>query len=163
MYYLLDNDPDSRYDNIDDVLDICVTSDYYEGDTEAFNEYLNEEGNIDVAGYDFAPSDILYTMDYNAYQQELSHWAENQVDYGKENYEYDLEHCLPGEWVYVCNYKVYVYDDEDEEDENTETEDSAFDALEEKLIKQKQDEAKKLKEEKKIGNDFLSALEIQII
>lgn len=163
MYYLVDNDPNIRFDNIDDVLNYCVTSDYYEDDTDSFNEYLDEEGNVDIAGYEFAPSDILYSMDREAYHRELSYWAENQVDYGRESCEYDLEHCSPGERVWVCNYQVYVYDDEEEEEEDEEAEDLAFDVLEERLIKQKQDEANKLKEEEKTSGDFLSTLGIQII
>lgn len=162
MYYLIDNDEDLKYYDISDVLDYCVTQEYFEEDTDSFCDYLNQDGNIDVSGYEFEPSDILYTMNSDAYYQELRYWAENQVESSKGDYEYELERALPGSSVYVCGYQVYVYEDENESDEE-ELSSEDYSKLEEKIARQKQDETRIKKEAEKTENDFLSALGIQVI
>ena len=159
MYYLIDNDENLRYDDIEDVLDYCVTSEYYENDTEGFEEYLNEEGTVEVAGYEFEPSEILRELNYDGYQRELQYWAENQIEFGKENFEYDLRHTDPGEFAYIANYKVYVYaDSEDEEEDEEDNPDMT--ALKEKLLQNKQEEEEIYHQEEKTGNDFMSLLQI---
>lgn len=162
MYYLIDGNPDQRYDDIEDVLDYCVNSEYYEDDTDSFEEYLNCDGSIEVCGYSFLPSEILYECNHDAYQRELTTWAEEQVEYGRENERYELEHADSGDRVWVCNYEVYVMDDGGDTDGDESLEDIVA-ALEEKLSQKKLDEEEEIKTEKKTENDFLTTLGIQII
>ena len=166
MYYLIDNDPDRRYDNIDDVLDELVTVEYFESDTDCFDEYLDEDQSIEICGYDFNPSEVLREMNYDAYQRELTYWAENRVDGAKEDYEYELEHARHGEDVWVCDCRVYCYEDEEDEEEYDDTDDDddlLFERLEKKILEQKAAEDQIAEEEKTTADDFLSVLGIQII
>lgn len=170
MYYLIDNDENLRYDNIEDVLDYCVSVEYFENDTDGFNDYLNEDGSIEIEGYEYYPADILWHMDRDAYNRELHYWAENQIDDARENGEYELEHTSPGESCWICNSRVYVYDDDEDEEEEDNEESaevtvkvSSFEELEIKLTRQKEDEENILKEEENVANNFISALGIQVI
>ena len=169
MYYLIDNDETRRCDSIDDVLDECVTAEYYEDDTDGFDEYLDEDQNIEICGYDFNPSEVLREMNYDAYQRELRYWAENRMESAKEDYEYELERASHGEDVWVCDHRVYCYDEEVEEDEETGDTDGddlaqmALKLLEDRLAKEKEEEALRAKQDEQTENDFMSALGIQVI
>lgn len=167
MYYLINDDPDRRYDDIDAVLEECVTTEYFENDTDDFDNYLDEDQNIEICGYDFSPSEVLRGMNYDAYQRELTYWAEDRAQNAKDDYAYELNRAEDGEDVWVCEYRVYCYDDDEEDDEetgDTDGDDSlAFKRLEDKLAKEKEAEALKAKQDKQTENDFLSALGIQII
>lgn len=166
MYYLIDNDPNMRYDNAEDVVEAYVTTDYYENNVDGFEEFLDEGNGVEVCGYDFSPSEILRELNYDAYQNELRYWAENEVENNKGDYQYELERASHGEQVWVCSHTVYCYDDDDDDEEesgDTDGDEQLFAMLEERIRKQKENEAQINEEEEKTGNEFLSALGIQII
>ena len=166
MYYLVDNDEDIRFDDVSDVLDYCVNSEYYEDDADSFNDWLDQEGTIEVSGYEFNPSEVLHDMNYDGYRRELRCWAEDRAESEREDAVYDLEHTAPGGECWICGYRVYVYDDNEEEDEEDNSEhEHIFDfaRLEEKLQQQKQEELNVSREEEKTADDFLSVLGIQVI
>lgn len=166
MYYLIDNDPNQRYNSVDDVLDVCVTTEYYENDTDGFDDYLDEDNNIEVCGYDFNPSEVLKELNYDGYQNELRYWAERQAEDAKESLEYELENARHGEDVWVCDHRVYCYDDDDEDEEeaaDTDGDEDVFALLEERIRQQQESEAQQNEEDEKTGNEFLSALGIQVI
>lgn len=161
MYFLIENDPNMRYDNIQDVIDNCVSDEYFENDSESFDEYLDQDGSIDVIGYDLYPSNILREMNYDAYMRELRSWAEDRAENEREEAEYRLERARNGDSVWICSYEVYCYEDEEKEEE--EEEKPNLDLLEAKLLKQKEAEALVNIEQEKTANDFLSALGVQVI
>ena len=167
MYYLIDNDPGQRYNNVEDVLNVCVTAEYWEDDTDEFDEYLDEGNGIEIAGYDFSPSEVLREMNYDGYRRELQYWAVNKAEYSREDYRYELERADNGEDVWICDHRVYCYDDEvAEEDEYNEDEDgdkASFALLEERIRQQREQETQLREEDRKTENDFLSAIGIQVI
>ena len=164
MYYQFDDD-DRRFESIADILDYCVTVDYYMDDADGFDEWIEEsEGTVEICGREFSPAEIFRSMDNYGYEQELQYWAEQQVDTNKSDYRYELEQMTPGDHIIVCNYTIYAY--ADEEDEDTDGDDlvaATLELLKQKLDKQKEDEARELAEQSKVDNDFLSALGIQVI
>lgn len=169
MYYLINNDPDQRYDDADDVLDTCISTDYWMDDTDSFDEYLDDGNGVEVAGYDFNPSEVLKELNYDGYMNELRYWAENRADSEREDCGYALERARNGESVFICGYDVYCYEeDEDDEDENryadTDGDDRlVFERLEKKIMEQQVAEALAAEKEDAVGNDFLSVIGIQVI
>lgn len=163
MYYRI-NEDDREFESAEDVVDYLVTSEYYTDDEEGFNEYLDEEGYITVAGYDFLPSDILYNENRDAYMHELEEWAEAQAETARENFTYELERLNNGESTWVNGYTVTAYEDsETEGDTDVDEELISIAELEIQLQQRREEEARQHKEQEKSANDFLSALGIQVI
>lgn len=160
MYYLIDNDPDLRFTDVEEVLQYCVTSDYYEEDYDGFDEYLNEFGSVDVCGYEFSRSEILKELNGDAYSREMCSWAEARAEDDRESFYYDVNNLEPGSSIWVNDYEVFAYEDEEEDELDDPTN---YELLEVKIYKQKQVEEAIHKEQEKTGNDFLSALGIQVI
>jgi hypothetical protein len=165
MYYLIDNDEDLRFNDISDVLDYCVKSEWYENETDDFDEYLDSDGTVDVCGYEFYPSEILKEMNNSAYQEMLQDWAADMANEQRSESEWELERVSAGDNLWICGYRVYAYDEEEDNEEGDENEevDVTFDVLEERLEKQKQQEEAAKKEEEKTGSDFLSLFDVQVI
>ncbi len=168
MYYLINNDPDQRYDDVDDVLETCISTDYWTDDTEGFDEYLDDSDRVEVCGYEFNPSDVLKELNYDGYMNELRYWAENRAESEKEDCGYSLEHARNGESVFICGYDVYCYEEDDEDDEDgyadTDGDDRlVFEQLEKKIMEQQEAEALAAEKENAVGNDFLSVIGIQVI
>lgn len=137
LYYLIDNEEELRYEEgqEEDVLDYCISSDYFMECEDEFEEWFNEsEGSVNIAGHTFEPADILKEMNYDAYREELSCWADNEVDNAYSDARYELEHCSSGDRIDVCNYTVYVYDDDDDEDDDEYTEEEHIEMSNEALI-----------------------------
>lgn len=166
MYYLIDNDPEQKYYDVSDVLNACITTDYWMDDTDGFDEFLDDGNGVEICGYDFNPSEILREMNFDAYCSELRSWAETRADSEREEGEYDLERARNGQCVYICGYDVYCYeeDDEDEEYGDTDGDDKlVFEQLEKKLLKEKEAEALEAEKDNAIGDDFLSIIGLQVI
>ena len=164
MYYLVDNDPDQKYYDVSDLLDACISNSYWEDDTDGFDEYLDDGNGIEICGYDFNASEVLREMNYDAYCSELRYWAENCADNEREECQYALERATNGEQVYICDHRVFCYDDEeDEESEDTDGDETAFELLEKKIAQEKEAEAREAEKDNAIVNDFLSVIGIQVI
>lgn len=166
MYYKFEND-DRKFD-ADEILDYCVTAEYYSEDTDSFDSFVTEsEGHVEILGYEWEACEVLRCMSNDAYERELMYWAENQAESAKEDFAYELERMSPGDSIYICDHMIYAYeDDEDEEEGDTDGDEAAvaaFVLLEQKLAKQKEAEDRMQAEQEKVGNDFLSALGVQII
>lgn len=117
MYYLIDNDPDQRYEQgeEDNVKEECISVDYFESDEDRFDEYLNDtERNVEIYGYEFTPSDVLRSNE-GFYENALEDWANDMVSNEYENADYEFRHCCPGDSFWICNYEIFVYEDEEEE------------------------------------------------
>jgi len=126
LYYLIDDDEELRYEEgqEDDLLDYCISSDYFMECDDDFEEWFNEtEGTVYVADHEFEPAAILKELDYSAYREELSNWADNEAENAYSDARYELRDCSNGDHFDVCNYTIYVYsDDEEEEEEFTQEE-----------------------------------------
>ena len=165
MYYLIENNPNRRYDDVSGVLDECVTQEYYMDDSGDFDEYLDEGQSVNVCGYTFSPSEVLRELNYDGYNSEFQYWAESRAENDRDDFRYELERADNGDIVWVCGCQVYCYDECEEEEESytTADEDDLIKKLEKKLLDQKEAEDLERKEEKIIGDDFLSVLGIQVI
>ena len=118
MYYLIDNDPDQRYeqDEEDNVKEECISTEYFENDEDRFDEYIDDtESSIRIYGYEFAPSDVLRS-DEEIYQNALEDWASTMVNEEYSNAEYEFRNCSPGDSFWICNHEIFVYEDEEEEE-----------------------------------------------
>lgn len=125
-YYLIDDNADMRYEEgeEEELLGQCISHDYFYENQEDFDEYLDYDGSVEVCGYYFYPSKILQEMDSEAYSREFDNWVDSQVDNAWQEARYDVEHTRPDGSFYVCQYEIYVYeeDDEDDIDESVQTE-----------------------------------------
>ncbi len=117
-YFLVDDDPDLRYDDEDELIDYCVSADYFADDTEGFDEWLDMDGRIDINGHSFMPSEILYAVDPDGYNEDKQSWAEDRAESERENARYEARHTRPGSSFYICGYDIYVYEEDDEPDES---------------------------------------------
>lgn len=114
-YFLVDDDPDLRYDDEDELIEHCVSTEYFEDDDEGFDDWLNEEqGRIEVNGHSFYPSEILYSLDQEAYYEDKTNWAEDRAENEREEAYYNARHTRPGDSFYVCGSEVYVYEEDEE-------------------------------------------------
>lgn len=120
MYYLLDNDPDQRYEEneIDDLIETCYPDDYYEDDDEGFRDYLNEEyGYITIYGEEFSAAEVLEAMNEDVYENRKEDWVADQLNETRDDAGYTLRHIRAGSYEYVGNFCVYAYEDDAPEEE----------------------------------------------
>lgn len=156
MYYLIDNDEDLRYDDIEEVLEYCVNVDYFEEDRDGFDEYLDCNGDVDVAGYSYSPSQVLREM--GDYDDAISDWARDQVECNWSEYRWELGRLRDGQSCYVCNYEVYAYDDEEAEEDEEITEE-VVEKIEVRVETQIQLEQETKEENKRLENEFMSVFQ----
>ncbi len=119
LYYLIDDDPDLRYDedSLDALLDYCIDYEYWLDDTDNFDESLDYDyGSIQICGYNYSASSVLKAVDESSYYDELNNWAHSMADNEYDNAKYELRHTNPGDYCYVCNYRVCAYEEIDDED-----------------------------------------------
>lgn len=141
MYYLVDNDPDLKFDDIDSLLDYCVTTDYFMSDEDAFREWIRDNNSVDIDGNTYDPAEVFYQMDSAAYQDSWEYWAESEVENARDNARYDLRHAAPGDEIYITSYTVVVYEDVEEEDEqDCAVDETTIYELRQRLEEQKQQE-----------------------
>ena len=128
MYYIIDNDPDERYDDADDVCEYLFDTDNYE-DYDAADEWINEAySGADVAGSYFEPADIVRELDNYLYSDLISEWARMQSENDWEYYHDDIEEMEIGDSMEINGYTVTACADNDDEDENEEEFDE-FDSI----------------------------------
>ena len=172
MYYTVDDD-DQRY-TLDEVIERCITSEYWSEDTDAFDQYLDSDGPVEVRGYSFSPSRILYELDEEAYNDELYSWADESANEERRYRREDLENAEDGDEVYACDYTITCHaDDEDEEEEDeddplmeeykTGVYTFAFAELERKIQENQKTERVEAEKEAAAGKEFMSVLGIQVI
>ena len=150
MYYLIENDEDLRFEDIEDVLEHCISVEYYEEDEDSFDECVNSDGDVEVFGHWYAPSEILREM--GDYHSSIQDWAQEQVENCWSDYRWEVERLRDGQSCYVCNYEVYAYEDEEEPEEVKPSEEviSAIETQVEITIKQQEtvhEENKRLEDE----------------
>jgi hypothetical protein len=119
-YYVTDAGDRYDEDELQDLLDHLADPENFE-DTDAFDEYINENQNeIVIMGYGFEPAKVLYEMDENAYYDALHEYAENEAEYYADEYRRTLQNMDDGDEEWLGNIKVTCHDEEDDEDENDE-------------------------------------------
>ena len=117
MYYRIDNDEDNRCDSVEAAVEYCIPDDYYDDCQDAFDEYLDEDGEIDVCGVDLYPSTILRELARTQYDDQYNDWAADQLQVAREDANSNLSNLNHGDWCYVAGYQVWAYDDDEEDEE----------------------------------------------
>lgn len=112
MYYLIDNDPERRFDDEDELMEYCIPDDYYDDCEDEFCDYLDGEyGSINIAGNTYYANDILRDNDEGDYDDLYEEWRRDRVNSDREDALYHLRRAEHGDHIYVGNETVYVYDD----------------------------------------------------
>lgn len=161
MYFLIDDDPDKRYgeNEIDALLERCISAEYFEEDDDAFNEYLDQcYNNYEICGVEYSASQILREVDPDSYNQEKEYWASNEVDNEYENGRYELEHARIGGNIYICNYVISVYDDDDE-DEDIEEDEDDIEEVETYVEAQTKQKSTSAQENEELENSFMNVFQ----
>lgn len=149
MYYLVDDDPNIRFDEDqkEELIEYCIPDDKYDNCTDEFDEWLNDEcGTIDICGYNYDASRILYDLDQDTYYSEFESWQEREVESEREDALYTLNHAEDRDRVYIGEYTVYIYRDEEAEPLDEDSIDSVC-SLAEQHIQEQQKEHEKLQQE----------------
>jgi len=116
-YYLVENDPDLRYEDIEDLIDYCVCPDDYNNSDE-FDEYIDESySNVDILGYTWTPSSALKTLDETIYAGEMANWVNDRVETVKIVARREAVGFPAGDFFWIGNYEVYIYEDDEAEEE----------------------------------------------
>ena len=143
-YYLVDDDPDQRYEDLDELLDACVTPEYFDDDDDNFREWLDENNRtVEICGYEWEPSEALLALDEDRYCRERWSWAQDMAQDERDNAVYEANHTAPGWSFWICGCDVYVHETDDEEPE--EDEDTADNIME--TIKKAVEETSSVEEE----------------
>lgn len=164
MYYMTDDD--TRYNTVDEVLESLVTAEYFEDDYESFDDYVNETTRIEVLGYRFDPSEVLYKLNEDAYTSEIRSWAEAEAEAQRDSYRYDLIALSDGETTWICGERVTAFEEEVEEgeydcenychvDESSASPPVTMEDLEKLIEKRKAHEAEQAKENEEAENLFI--------
>ena len=163
MYYVTDND--TRFNTIDEVLESLVTAEYFEDDYDSFDDYVNETTRIEVLGYRFDPSEVLYKLNEDAYTSEIRSWAESEAEAQRDSYREDLEVLLDGQTTWICGERVTAFEEEEQEhvcenycpaDESSVSPPVTMEDLEKLIEERKANEAKQAKENEEAENLFIS-------
>lgn len=160
MTYKIDG-TNTVYSSIDDVLDYCVDRECYIEDDIGFVEYLDSTyPKLDVAGIEMYVSDVLRSVDREAYEELKSEWADSWEDADREDLRGQLERASGGDEVYYRSYTVYVYDDEEEESEPAEISEETIKAIEEKLELKNKIQQEANKKQKETEDQFTAILQL---
>lgn len=87
----------------------------YEEVSKNFDDYLDEEGTINVCGCDYYPSQLLKAVDETKYRCDLNDYADSVED----DYRYELDRFGSIE-VNLTNFEVRDEDEEEPEDDTVE-------------------------------------------
>ena len=113
MLKFIIEDDGKAFDNVDELLDWCIESDYHEDD-DYFEEWVNEMyTGVEIAGTYYSAYDILNNADDGNLHDLLNDFCESMNDNDRENAECELRHASNGEKIYIQNYTVLVTEDED--------------------------------------------------
>lgn len=154
MYYIINQDPETRYEDFDTILEYCIPDESFSDDYEAFDEYLDQDGEIEVCGRYYYPSYILREIDNSAYEDEMCSWAENAVENAREEGMYDLRNLAVGAYTYINGERVDCFEDEPEENEEENTSEELLEELEIKINLQLTEERKESKEQEDRLDEF---------
>lgn len=118
MYFLLDNDPDLRFEDVEEAAAYIYDDDYFSDSYGDFDEWFNEVyGSIDIAGQTFMAADILHDMDDDGYLSEFRSWQESCLRDNRDDAIYELNRMSPDESQWIGSYHVFCYEEEEEEEE----------------------------------------------
>ena len=110
MRYYIDDKEVSESD-FDSQLQEAV----YEEASESFDDYLDEEGTINVCGCDYYPSQLLKAVDETKYRCDLNDYADNL----EGDYRYSLE-CQGSIEVNFTDFEIRDEDEDEPEDDTAE-------------------------------------------
>ena len=113
-------------DDIDEVINYCISSEYHDMNDDEFEEWVDDNyDGVSIAGYSYSAYEILDKFNnLDAVESEYCEYATNN---DRENAEYELRHANPGETIYIQGYSV-ICEDEEEPGEDTDG-DEAMDAI----------------------------------
>jgi len=149
MKFIVDGE---TFEDIEAVLDYCISDDYYDDD-DYFEEWVNETyGSIEIAGDTYYAYDIIDNAGDGNMNYLHERYNEDKNDNDRDETRYQLEHASDGDEIYCQNYVIKVVDDKDydEEDENENSsrlEDVRRFVDEQKLIEQQKKETDKQNED----------------
>lgn len=145
MYFLVDNDPNLRFECAEDLVEEYVTADNIAEDEEQFDEMLSEcYSDYEVYGNSFSARDTL--INFGVYEETLQSWAEDKEEELRADAIYDLEHLSNGETTYVLGHRVYAYEEDEEEEVVVFSASQLVDALRSKINSQNEEETKEQQE-----------------
>lgn len=114
-YYI--EDEDKTFEDINALIEFCIPDDYFSEDYTAFDDYLDENGEVDTGFGLFYPSSILYHCDQTTYYELFNDWQANYVESERQDAEWTLRRAE--DMVSIGLYVVKIIDDEeDKEEEN---------------------------------------------
>lgn len=115
MYFLVDDNPDMRFDDAESVAEYCYDEDNVSSDD--FDEYLDDcFESIDICGETYSPSTCLYGVDEDRYNSLYEDWVEGKVSSEREDITYELNRLSDGDTYDIANYTIYVYEEDGEEE-----------------------------------------------
>lgn len=121
MYYIVDNDEDLKFTDVDSLCEYIFDPDNYDDD-DALDEWIDEmyyDQKVEIGGETFYPSAIVRELSWSTYHDLKIDWAQQRSEDDTEYYYDEIENMDPDEEGWFGNYKVKCYnDDEEDEDED---------------------------------------------
>lgn len=115
MYFIVTDD-NFQSEDIEEILDHCMSVEYYEND-DYIEEWVNEEWNgVTINGVDYYPYDIVER--FGNIGDIVDIYCERQYENDKDNYRYDLRHAEDGDTLYIQGCAVVAHEDGDTDGDN---------------------------------------------
>lgn len=120
MYYIVDDDGDLKFTDVDDLCEYLFDPENY-NDDDSLDEWIDEmyyDQRCEIGGETFYPAAIVRELSWSTYTDLKAEWAQQRSESDTEYYRDDIENMDPGEENWFGDYKVKCYEDEDDKDED---------------------------------------------
>ena len=119
-YYIVDDDEDLKFEDVDELCDYIFDTENYD-DEDAVEEWVNENWDtVRIGSWDFEPGEIVRTMNDYAWSEFCNEWAESQAESDRDCYYSDIERMEPGDEEWFANFKVTCVEEEESEEDYAE-------------------------------------------